>query len=183
VLNLWCRIAAEIANAGGCFINLLDELLDGTSFPPVLRPPKMPVLTEETVKGARTVKNCEVLVASLWPTAMRILRVAGIAPSRTNPVCDAVRRKRVVIPLDECMLGIARVLHELSTDILPDAAIAESPFRDGAGVNAHRAPRSIYSSWRTTGQTKMLMILRVRGQGRSQYFPATTSKAIHANAD
>ena len=174
-------VAAEMADAARPLIHGISKLLCRMSRLPILEMAKVPVLTEQAIEGTGGIEDREVLVAALGALAVGVFRIAGIAPSRANPVADAVGGKVVVIPFNERLFGAAGEFHKLPAKILPHAAIAELSLGDGAGVCTNPAPYTAFVSGNFWGKPKRLMAFGVGGHGGPQEFRPAFAQAVDAD--
>jgi hypothetical protein len=86
----------------------------------------MPVLAEEAIQGAAGIEDSQVVVV--------ILLV-----SRTNPICHAVGRERVPIPVQKASLWRSSHVNEATIPDRPHATKAPSTFGDAALTEAENA--------------------------------------------
>ena len=181
MLDLRSGVAAEIADAARPLIHGISKLPCRMSHLPILRVAKVPVLTEQAIEGTGGIEDREVLVAALGPLAVRVCWIAGIAPSRANPVADAVGGKVVIIPFNERFFRAAREFHEFPANILSHAAIADLSLGDGAGVRTNPAPYTAFVSGNFWGKPKRLMAFGVGGRGGPQEFRPAFAQAVDAD--
>jgi len=103
--KLWSGITAEETDAGGGLICPCGKL--GGSHLRLIggHPSKMPVLTEEAVKGAGLIKDRQILIAVFRASPVGEGGIASSSSPRANPIGNAVGGKGIIIPAQIPLCG------------------------------------------------------------------------------
>jgi hypothetical protein len=101
----------------------------------------MPVLTEETVEGARFEKNGQVFETLFGPWAMGIPGETTSCPAGADPVCNAIGRKGIKIAGKVSLSRTAA--KNFSRSIETRATVAAASFRNSALIDTQKAWHTI----------------------------------------
>lgn len=105
----------------------------------------MPVLTEEAIEAAASIKHGEVCVSCLGASLICEFGVARSRASGAKPPCNAVGRQGVVVPFKDSLLWGSSPPSQPTVNI--EDQTAKTPFAgtDFAVVGAHATGNSVRS--------------------------------------
>jgi len=92
----------------------------------------LPVLTEETIKGASLIEDSQVFAAILSPLRIGKPGIAGASSARADPISYTVGRQRIIVPTDITLGGSGT--YKLISFIDAQSTIASTTYPNAALV-------------------------------------------------
>jgi hypothetical protein len=132
--NLWAGIATEVADTRRAGVHAGCQRGRRHRLTSACRLPKVPILTSQTIEGARLVENREVCIPIFCPGSIRPLGIPDPCPRRADPIRHAVRRQGIVVPA-QVSLG-RRASHQAAPHVSAETAVARLTRRDPTLVGA-----------------------------------------------
>ena len=136
--HLGCGVSAEETDTAGLVIDGPDQILHRRGCRVFEIPPVSPVLAEEAIEIAGTVKDRQILVSMFRSWGIGKFGISRIAAPRANPCSAAIGREGVVIPVDDPLETARGDRDQLSILVFVQSAEALFTMGNAALIEADR---------------------------------------------